>query len=173
MASATLGKLAPKNNFLLPRGEGSRMRGAFPGTKGEGFLHYVAYLLEELQFRMRYKLLPHLWCNSRLNRGAYFPPENLWTRCLARNIIGLWLVMPKEFASLFFVVALEEEFRMHISDEEAADVKTVGELFNYVITRMHDTALPGKTVWHRFCELMMEHMELAADEITPEAPLTL
>jgi hypothetical protein len=81
--------------------------------------------------------------------------------------------MPKQFASVYFVVALEEEFRMHITDQEAADVKTVGELFNYVLTRTSDTACPGRAVWARFCELMVEHMEVPLEEITPEAPLSL
>jgi hypothetical protein len=81
--------------------------------------------------------------------------------------------MPKQFASLYFVVALEKEFQMHITDEEAANVTTVAQLFDYVITRTSDTTRTGTATWNRFCDLMVEHMDVARERITPDSALQL
>ena len=81
--------------------------------------------------------------------------------------------MPKQFASLYFVVALEKEFQMHITDEEAANVTTVAQLFDYVITRTPDTTQTSTATWDRFCDLMIKHTSVARERITPDAALQL
>jgi hypothetical protein len=81
--------------------------------------------------------------------------------------------MMKHFDTLYFVVAMEKEFQMHITDEEAANVRTVGQLFDYVITRTSETTRTGTATWDRFCDLMVKHTGVARERITPDAALQL
>lgn len=67
-----------------------------------------------------------------------------------------------------FVMELEEEFGLKIDDQDAGKIETIGQLQNYVLERLGESASP-QDVWARVSRILVDQHHVPAHEIRPEA----
>ncbi len=62
-------------------------------------------------------------------------------------------------------MAIEERFEITISDAEAEEIRTIGELCDCVARK---TALDPKTIWHQVCDVVVDQLGVDRLDLIPD-----
>lgn len=63
------------------------------------------------------------------------------------------------------VMAIEEKFEISISDAEAGQIRTIGELCDCVAQK---TTLDPKMVWHQVCDVVVDQLGVDRLDLIPD-----
>ena len=71
------------------------------------------------------------------------------------------------------IMAIEDAFGIEIDDEEAAEIRTLGELHRCVYRKLVSTSdLSSEAdAWVRLCDVVVAQMGIDRSELTPEAEI--
>jgi hypothetical protein len=71
------------------------------------------------------------------------------------------------------VMALEDAFGIEIPDEEASQIRTVGELFNCVLNKIGTGTVTATTdeLWNKFCDVFVNQTGVNRSEIRKDAEI--
>lgn len=69
------------------------------------------------------------------------------------------------------IMHIEEEFDIHIPDEDAEKFKTVGDIENYVVMRLQAPTMEADAVYESLKSIIIHRWQLADSKVFREARL--
>ena len=70
------------------------------------------------------------------------------------------------------VMAIEEEFGIQIPDSEAEKMQRVGDVFKFVVKRVHEqtaSQIDEGIIWTRLKDIIVAQLAVRPEEVTPAA----